>query len=49
MPLILRPSPIRSGETQNLHKLVGPCYVDGIMDGEAADGLKHNTVHVHLE
>jgi hypothetical protein len=54
MPLILRPSkeskaiPELNLEVAPCHTLVGNCYVDGIMDGEAADTLVTNHVGVFI-
>jgi hypothetical protein len=38
-PLILRPSP--EAQKPNTFKLVGQCYVHGVMDGEAVDPAKY--------
>ncbi|PQE15101.1 Heterokaryon incompatibility protein [Rutstroemia sp. NJR-2017a BVV2] len=51
MPLILRPaeeSNSGSSDWQPRYALVGDCYVDGCMDGEAADGLGNDPVEVRI-
>jgi hypothetical protein len=51
MPLILRPvaeSNPASPDWQPRCTLVGDCYVDGYMDGEAADGLENDRIEVRI-
>lgn len=60
LPLILRREESETAMNGNLngngngddmeerHILVGTCYLDGIMDGEAAENLERDAVDVHL-
>ena len=51
VPIVLRPfKPNTSdkGETDSLHQLVGHCYVDGIMDGEAAGNYEEKLETVRI-
>lgn len=45
---ILKTSEVDVREIEGRHRLVGPCYVDGIMDGDAAQNLERDAVKVHL-
>lgn len=52
-PLVLRKSattftPPRADKAQICHTLVGDCYIHGIMDGEAAQGLKTDPKDVFI-
>jgi hypothetical protein len=43
MPFILRKAVSKTGEP--FHKLVGECFIDGLMDGEAVDAMREQRVH----
>ncbi|PQE05937.1 heterokaryon incompatibility protein [Rutstroemia sp. NJR-2017a BBW] len=51
MPLILRPAESSNSSHpygQPRCTLVGDCYIDGFMDGEAADGLENDGIEVRI-
>ena len=51
VPIVLRPLKTNTsdgGEPSRLHQLVGDCYVDGIMDGEAAENYEEKLETVRI-